>query len=73
MGDVCEGEYQRCCIFLSIRIQTDPLWCPLLEVTIVEELIPDNFCDDFGRVHKSRVCTNEIIVPDRRVLQGESH
>ena len=42
-------------------------------MTIVEELIPYDFSNDFGRVNKSRVYSNEIVVSYRTVLQDEGH
>ena len=56
-----------------IRVQTHPLRCILVEVTIVKKLIPYDFCNDFGRVNKSRIYSNEIVVSNCTVLQGESH
>ena len=71
--DVREWEYKRSCKFFSIRIQTDPLRCCLIKVTIVKELIPNYFRYYFWGVNDCCVCTNKIVVSDCTVLQDESH
>ena len=73
MRDIFEWEFKRSCKFLMIRVQTHPLRCILVEVTIVKKLIPYDFCNDFGRVNKSRIYSNEIVVSNFTVLQGEGH
>ena len=73
MRDIFEWEFKRSCKFHMIRVQTHPLRCILVEVTIVKKLIPYDFCYDFGRVNKSRIYSNEIVVSNFTVLQGEGH
>jgi len=71
--DVREWEYKRCCKLFSIRIQTDPLRCCSIKVTIVEELIPDYFRYYFRGVNDCWVCTNKSVVSDCTILQNERH